>query len=138
MLGQSVNFGCVRGGWSHFSLRAETALRHGRSSVCRRFRRAAGRKWSSCSCSRRVHCRWCWCARYCTSSHWGRHGCCVPQSKNSSWKTSSDATSTDRNQRWMSPSERSSSMSTMTRRDGALRRQRWCKWNNEGSVNGCE
>lgn len=136
MLGQSANLAAFVGG-AHFAC-APKRLRHGRSSVCSWFHRAAGQKWSSCSCNRPVHCQWCWCARYCTSSHLGRHGCCVLQSKYRSRRTSTDATSTDRRQCWMSPSERSSSMSTMTRRDGALQRQRWCKWNNEGSVNGCE
>lgn len=108
------------------------------SSVCRWFRVGDGRMWSSCSCSRPVHRRWSRCARNCTSSHRGRHGCCAPRSKSSSTWMSTDATSTDRHWSCSSPSERSSSRSTTTRRDGALQHQTtWCKKrNNEGSVNG--
>lgn len=109
-------------------------LRHGTSSVCRWFRAAACRKWSSCSCSHPVRNRWWRCARYCTSIHRVRRGCHAPRSTCSSTSRSSAGTSTDRRTSCWFPSGPSSSTST-TNRHGAARSW-WTVWNSEGSVNG--
>lgn len=110
------------------------ALRHGTSSVCRRFRAAACRKWWSCSCSHPGRNRSWWCARYCTSIHRVRRGCRAPKSTSSSTYRSSAGKSTDRRTSCWSPSEPSSSTSRTNRHDGAL--WWWTVWNSEGSVNG--